>query len=464
MARSDTLRGDITRLEATEAGLRRDLARHEDAAAKAWAAATKKRQEAERTRSDSTRRTALRSAAEQDKKLVAAEKKIGEVKTKLAANSKAQNDKRRSLSAAESSERQAADRDEQRHRRAKKAHAQEVARLSRPTVRYVEVRAPEPEPLRVLYLTANPEADDTTTIQPDGSTTTTSRYLRLDREVREVQQTLRGAKYRELVTVEHRPAATAEDLIDALNDVRPHLVHFSGHGWPGGIVFDNGHLDEPREHPVAFDLLAEVLAATDTPPKVLVLNACETRDGADLLLPAVPVVIAMADTIDDTAAIVFARRFYAAIASAQPVGIALAQAQAAMRLTTPEDADLPQVVVRDDVDADGLVLVRPAGAIPAAPDPEVVLLQEHGLSPLAVALLRYVQHLEADESFSGVLNSTAAAVVVDATPRAVKIELKRLLDDGCLAASDQVEDQSGDLDLAEPRLTTRGVAAVAART
>lgn len=464
MARSHTLRSDISRLESTEAGLRRELARNEDTAAKARAAAANKRQDAERTKSDSTRRTALRSAAEQDKKLVAAEKKIGEIKTKLATNGKAQNDKHRSLTAAESNERQAADRDEQRRRRAEKAHAHEIARLSRPTVRYVAVRPPEPEPLRVLYLTANPKAEDATETQPDGSTITTSRYLRLDREVREVQQTLRGAMYRDLVAVEHRPAATAEDLIDALNDVRPHLVHFSGHGWTGGIVFDNGDLDDPREHPVQFDLLAEVLAATSTPPQVLVLNACETLDGADLLLPAVPVVIAMADTIDDTAAIVFARRFYAAIASAQPVGIALAQAKAAMRLTTPEDADLPQVVVRDDVEADELVLVRPPGTTPKAMDPSLVLLHQHGLSPLAVALLRYVQHLEADESFPGVLSSTAAAAAVDATPRAVKIEMKRLLDDGYLAASDQVEDQGGDLDLAEPRLTTRGVAAVAART
>lgn len=172
----------------------------------------------------------------------------------------------------------------------------------------------------------------------------------------------------------------------------------------------------------------------------------------------------MADTIDDTAAIVFARRFYAAIASAQPVGAALAQAQAAMRLTTPDDADLPQIAVREDVDVDELVLVQPPGATSTAPDPLLVLLQEHGLSPLAVALLRHVQVLEADESFSGVLSHSAAAAAVNATPRAVKIELKRLLDDGYLAASDQAEDLGGGLYLAEPRLTTRGVAAVAART
>jgi hypothetical protein len=359
VARIDDLRRDIARLEDTAAALRRDLARHEELAAKARAGALKKRSEAGRTKSEATRRSALRAAESEDKKLVAAEKKVGEATAKLAANTKAQAGKRRDLASAERTARSAADRDAQRRRDAEKTHAREMARLARPTVRYVTVRAPAPEPLRVLYLTANPEAVDSTTVNPDGSVVTISRYLRLDREVREILQTLRGAKYRDLVTVEHRPAATSDDLIDALNDVRPHLVHFSGHGWTGGIVLDDGDLEHPREVPVEFDLLARVLAATSTPPRVLVLNACDTLAGSSLLLPAVPVVIAMADSIDDTAAIVFARRFYAAIASAQPVGVALEQARAAMQLATPDDADLPQVAVRDDVDADELVLVRP---------------------------------------------------------------------------------------------------------
>jgi hypothetical protein len=460
MARTDTLRGEISRLEAAEAGLRRDLAHQEDAAAKARSSAERKRQDATRTKSDTARRTALRSAAEQDKKLVVAMKKIADIKTKLATNSKAQTAKRRSLASAEGSERQVSERQDLQRRRADKAHAKEMASIVRPAVRYVDVRAPEPEKLRVLYLTANPEADDVTETHPDGSTTTTSRYLRLDREVREVQQTLRGAKYRELVAVEHRPAATAEDLIDALNDSRPHIVHFSGHGWSGGVVFDNGSLEDPHDHPVEFDLLAEVLAATSTPPRVLVLNACESLSGADLLLPAVPVIIAMADTIDDTAAIVFARRFYAAIASAQPVGIALAQAQAAMRLTTPDDADLPQVVVRDNVDAGSLVLVRPPG-VETADDPAHHLVREHGLSPLAAALLRHIQGLESDEAFAGVLSDSDAAIAVDSTPRAAKNELKRLIGSGYLDVGHEAEDLGGGYDLAEPRLTTLGVSAIA---
>jgi hypothetical protein len=56
---------------------------------------------------------------------------------------------------------------------------------------------------------------------------------------------------------------------------------------------------------------------------------------------------------------VFASRFYAAIASAQTVGVALAQAKVAMEIAQLDDAELPEAIARDDVDIDDLVLVRP---------------------------------------------------------------------------------------------------------
>ncbi len=80
-----------------------------------------------------------------------------------------------------------------------------------------------------------------------------------------------------------------------------------------------------------------------------------------------------------------------------------------------------------------------------------------------MALLRQVQALESDESFPGVLSSDATAAAIGAAPNLVKTELKRLLEDGYLAAGDQAEDLGGGFDLAAPRLTTRGVAAVAAQ-
>lgn len=134
-------------------------------------------------------------------------------------------------------------------------------------------------------------------------------------------------------------------------------MHFSGHRGDGSVFLENGSVEAPKSTELQFSLLMEVLAATDTPPALLVLNACDTLDGAETLLPAVPVIIAMSEPIGDLAATVFATQFYAAITSAQSVGSALRQAKVRMRGASLEDADLPQYLARDDQDVDSLVLV-----------------------------------------------------------------------------------------------------------
>jgi CHAT domain-containing protein len=227
-----------------------------------------------------------------------------------------------------------------------KAHARAIGRLSQPApIRYIQIRPPEPSKLRVLYLTANPDAIEETVTRPDGTTEEYGVWLRADREVPDVRRRLRGSRYRDLVELEHKPAA---NLSDGLNDHRPHVVHFSGHAHSGGIILEPG--DDQNEHVFPFDQLARLLGATTDPPQLVVLNACESLDGADHLLQTVPVVISMADTIDDAAAIVFASYFYGAIAAAQSVKAALDQAKITMEQISLGDATLPTIRTRDDVD------------------------------------------------------------------------------------------------------------------
>jgi hypothetical protein len=362
---SGSLRNELARLRNTEATLRKEAARHEADLAKARAAAAQKRKSAANSSSPSTAQMHLRSAQSEDKKAAVAADKLASVSDKLARNGADQTNKQRSLTAAEKSEREAieraekrqrdkqksdqaaADRTAEQRRRKEKDHARELARLSQSTVRHVYVREPEPEKLRVLYLTASPEPDSP---------------LRTDAEVNNVLKALRGAKHRDLIELHLRPAATPQDLMDGINDVRPHVIHFSGHGGGQGLLFDNASLDQPEGREISFDLLARFLGATDTPPSLLVLNACDTLDGSDLLLEVAPIVIAMADSVGDMAAGVFATQFYAGIASAQSVGAALRQAKAIMESALLDHADLPQHVARADVDIDKLVLVRLAPA------------------------------------------------------------------------------------------------------
>lgn len=361
MSRIDTIRSDISGLETKGAALSRDLAKHRDAAAKADAAASKKRAEAARTKSDTTRRSAVAIAEREDKKQVEALKKAAEVEKKIAANNKAITSKKAALTGALKSEQTAQDRAADKRRRTELQHARQVARASRPTgaIRYVQVSPPQPEILRVLFVTANPEAVERTIEHPNGSVETIGVWLRVDYEMRQVKEMLKKSKYRDLVTVEHLPAATTTDLLEGLNEHRPHVVHFSGHANSLGLLMENDAGTQVGDE-LDFGLLARLLGATDEPPRLVVLNACESLAGAEDLLQTVPTVIAMSDEINDASAVVFAARFYSGVASAQSVASALEQAKVAMEAASLDGSHLPEARSRDDVDLGTLVLVRPS--------------------------------------------------------------------------------------------------------
>jgi hypothetical protein len=196
--------------------------------------------------------------------------------------------------------------------------------------------------LRVLYLLANPESQGA---------------LRTDAEFRHVYEEVRGSKYRDKIELIISPAADSKSMLKGLNDFRPQVVHFSGHGGRGSIWFDDGKVAKSAGGAMNFDLLAEALASTDSPPKLLVLNACDTLKGAESLLDSVDVVIAMSDSISDVGAATFAAQFYAAIASAQPTPSALAQGKVAMRAASLADAHLPQMIHRKEIDPKKQILL-----------------------------------------------------------------------------------------------------------
>lgn len=360
MARSDTLRSEIARLQDKGAGLTKDLAQQRGIASKASALAATKRSEALRTKSESTRRMAMSGVEREEQRAAEATKRAGDFEKKIADNSKAMASKQQALEVAIAGEQRAKDRNDDRRRRKEVEHAREIARLGRTAseVRYVHIQPPKPEPLRVLYLTANPEAVESQIEHPDGSIESNGVWLRVDLEVRQVKGMLRGTKYRDLVTLEHLPAATSLDLIQGLNDHRPHVVHFSGHANAWGILLEDTEGTTSGQG-LDFSLFARILGATDTPPQLLVLNACESLEGAEILLRTVSAVVGMSDSIDDASAVVFAGHFYAAIASAQSVHSALGQAKAAMEAAALDGAELPQALSREDVDLRELVLVTP---------------------------------------------------------------------------------------------------------
>jgi hypothetical protein len=55
--------------------------------------------------------------------------------------------------------------------------------------------------------------------------------LRLGQELRDIREKLQMSKQRDNFILESREAVRPGDLTQAIFDVEPHIIHFSGHGY-----------------------------------------------------------------------------------------------------------------------------------------------------------------------------------------------------------------------------------------
>jgi hypothetical protein len=157
-----------------------------------------------------------------------------------------------------------------------------------------------------------------------------------------------------------RPAATSEDLLNGLTQGRPHIVHFSGHGNESVVVFEDD-VDGPNSGAVVTgDALGIALGAVDSPPLLVVLNACSSAQQAEMITHGIAeFAIGHSDSIDDGDAIAYSARFYAALSDGQSIAASHEIAKAALRLQGTPDFDLPTLFSSEGADARATVLVLP---------------------------------------------------------------------------------------------------------
>jgi hypothetical protein len=197
------------------------------------------------------------------------------------------------------------------------------------------------KPLNVLYLMANPDKDSA---------------VRVDAEMRQVLEAVRGSKLRDNVKIHQSPAADLDSIISGLNDHAPRVVHFSGHGYNGGIAVDHAQVQRPRRKVITFDLLGKAFASIDSPPDVIILNACKSAGARKALLPSAKAIIVMNDSISDVAATAFAAKFYAAIASGQSLKSAFRQGKLAVEAVSINEVNIPELVAAKGVNTAKLIL------------------------------------------------------------------------------------------------------------
>ena len=141
------------------------------------------------------------------------------------------------------------------------------------------------------------------------SSPTNEARLRLDKEVREIDEGLRRSHHREKFTLQQRWAVRPDDLRRALLDFNPEIVHFCGHGsGDDGLVLEN---DAGLAQLVPTEALANLFKRFATRGlECVVLNACYSKIQAKEIAEHIDYVVGMNSGIGDDAAIKFAVGFY----------------------------------------------------------------------------------------------------------------------------------------------------------
>ncbi|WP_276875278.1 CHAT domain-containing protein [Chryseobacterium joostei] len=207
-----------------------------------------------------------------------------------------------------------------------------------------EIRALKdiPQKITVLFLASNPL--DLT-------------QLRLDEEARAIANMIRQSKYRDSVQFESRWALQPMDLLQAINELNPTIVHFSGHGSDNDeIAFQdqNGNMKL-----VTKEAIVQTMKASVENIRLVFFNTCYSKNQAGAISEFVEATIGMNTSIGDDAARVFSSQFYSSIGFGHSVGKAFQQAKALVMMEGINEENTPELFIRSGLDVNEIILVNP---------------------------------------------------------------------------------------------------------
>ena len=171
---------------------------------------------------------------------------------------------------------------------------------------------------KILILSANPIG--------------TSR-LRVDEEVRDIEEGLQRSKYRDRFKVDQKGAMRLRDLRRVLLDYEPQILHFTGHGELNGLLVEDKQGFGIHVPPRA---LTDLLRLLSNRVECILLNACYSDNQADTINKYIKYVIGIPREIKDKAALEFAVGFYDALGAGKPVDEAYKFGCNAIRQYWPE--------------------------------------------------------------------------------------------------------------------------------
>lgn len=174
---------------------------------------------------------------------------------------------------------------------------------------------------RVLVLNAMP--DDQGRIRPD-------------KEAAELRERMAAMSTpRRPLVFEHVWATRLDQIQQELVRHRPMILHFSGHGAPGVLAFENRDGTTAK---LDGRMMSRIIKGYRD-LECLVLHACFADEVAEACLPYVPVVVGSVGSVDDVTAPRFSYLFYQSIASGMDYEQAFEMGQTEVAIESETAAD-----------------------------------------------------------------------------------------------------------------------------
>ncbi len=347
MALIDTYRNNIKRKREELAKLRQEKAKESAKIPQQYKRIIDAKNAISRTKSESTIKFKLREIEKAEKEIASINKKIADIEKKIGIKDKElTTEEQRYLTEEERVNKKKADLEKKRlqettrqmlsidralqqHNYAQKRMQDEITLLKK-----------IPEKITVLFMASNPLDTD---------------YLRLDEEARSIQEMIRKSKHRDSVKFETRWAARPLDILQAINELNPDVVHFSGHGTQDGeLILQNANGNKQF---VSMEAIVQTMMTSSDKIRLVFFNTCFSYEQAISVVSEVEAAIGMTDSISDNAARIFAAQFYSSIGFGLSLKKAYDQAITALMLEGFLEEDKPKLYVKDNLNPDDIFLV-----------------------------------------------------------------------------------------------------------
>lgn len=165
--------------------------------------------------------------------------------------------------------------------------------------------------------------------------------LRLSEEVREIEEALKRADNRSQFTLQTIWAVRPRDLMRAMTELKPNIIHFCGHGQAEGITLED---NQGNAQLINLDGLTNLFKSFTNQVECVLLNACYSKSQAEAIGQYIDYVVGLEQEIKDKDAIEFAVSFYDALGAGEAYESAYRLGCIAMQLIGSPEELLPSLL------------------------------------------------------------------------------------------------------------------------